>query len=94
MLARNITLNNFNIFLTENAVSGDEFKDLRGSDLKDLIPLFSLRKKLRDWLNSVVSKKRLKEYCMAELKRVKLRVVMFLFFLMGGGAIRHLKYLQ
>lgn len=40
--------------LAENNITGTALKTLTDGDLKDLIPVFLMRKRLRDWIRNVV----------------------------------------
>ena len=42
------------LFLAVNNITGRDFKSLTDRDLKDLIPQFLQRKRLRDWMIGVV----------------------------------------
>ena len=44
----------------ENSVDGPTFKTLTDRDLKDLLPSFLLRKKIREWAQSLVSLSRIR----------------------------------
>jgi len=43
--------------ISDNSITGADFLTLTDRDLKDLIPQFAMRKKLRDWIGSVMSGK-------------------------------------